>query len=146
MTVAAGGNLTIGSTDAKYAGVFTFRVLTYGTAGGGALPGNEDEDTSVGGINSLLEETDIDVPTGTWGFVNFGVYSDLRLGEWHRFLIADLTGVTAAAGGTAVSSSNSLVFLADEETYFYLGMTTGGKITAAASSTTSPGTVRVRSN
>ena len=33
-TVAGAGNITIGSTDAKYAGVFTFRILTYGTAGG----------------------------------------------------------------------------------------------------------------
>ena len=125
--------------------VIDMQLMTL-TAGGGALPGDEDEDTSVGGINSSLEETDIDVPTGTWGFVNFGVYGDFRLGEWHRFLVADLTGVTAAAGGTTVSSSNSLAFLADEESYFYLGMTTGGKITAATSSDTSPGTVRVRSN
>ena len=47
VTVVAGGNLTIGSTDAKYAGVFTFRVLTYGTAGGGALPGDEQSDDSI---------------------------------------------------------------------------------------------------
>ena len=41
VTVVAGGNLTIGSTDAKYAGVFTFRVLSYGAAGGQQSPGNE---------------------------------------------------------------------------------------------------------
>ena len=42
VTVVAGGNLQIGSTDAKYAGVFTFRVLSYGTAESGQeSPGNE---------------------------------------------------------------------------------------------------------
>ena len=43
VTALTGGNLTIGSTDAKYAGVFTFRILTYGTASesGEESPGSE---------------------------------------------------------------------------------------------------------
>ena len=43
VTALTGGNLTIGSTDAKYAGVFTFRLLSYGTAAesGEESPGSE---------------------------------------------------------------------------------------------------------
>ena len=42
-TVAGAGNITIGSTDAKYAGVFTFRLLTYGVASesGQESPGSD---------------------------------------------------------------------------------------------------------
>ena len=70
------------------------------TAGSGSLPGNEGEDTTVGN-STLFDETTIDVPSGTWGFVNFGDIGEYRLGEWHRFLVADLTGLTDAADGMA---------------------------------------------
>ena len=42
------------------------------TAGGGAQPGSEESDNSVSSTGSIFDETSIDVPSGTWGFVNFG--------------------------------------------------------------------------
>ena len=87
------------------------------------------------------------MPSGTWGFVNFGDIGEYRLGEWHRFLVADLTGLTDAADGDSPSTANSLTFLADEETYFFIGQTSGDKVLVGTSSgSVLPGTVRVRSN
>ena len=147
VTEVAGGNLTIGSTDAKYAGVFTFRVLTYGTAGGGALPGDEQSDDSIAPAAGSFEETTIAVPSSTWGFVHFGDIGDLYLGEWHRFLVADLTGRTAASDGTVVSDANSLMFVANEEHYLFLGHTSGGNVLVGTSDDSiTPDNVRIRSN
>ena len=116
------------------------------TAGSGSQPGNEASDTTVGNM-ALFDETTIDVPSGTWGFVNFGVVGTYRLGEWYRFLVADLTGLADAADGDGPITANSLTFLADEETYFHLGQTSGDKVLVGSSSTTvQPGTVRIRSN
>ena len=143
VTALTAGNLTIGSTDAKYAGVFTFRLLTYGTA----TPGSEQEDASVSPGENTFDETTINVPTDIWGYVNFGVVGDFRLGAWHRFLLADLTGLTDGTDNGAIDSGNALTFLADEETYFYLGQTSGDKVLVGSSrGELSPGTVRIRSN
>ena len=113
----------------------------------GGSPGGEAEDTTVSAGTDLFDETTIDVPSGTWGYVNFGVIGTYRLGEWHRFLVADLTERTDAADGDGPSTANALTFLADEETYFHLGKTSGGKVLVGSSSgTVQPGTVRIRSN
>ena len=112
----------------------------------GGLPGDEQEDTTVGNM-ALFDETTIDVPSGTWGFVNFGDIGAHRLGEWHRFLVADLIGLTDAADGNMPSTANSLTFLANEETYFFIGQTSGDKVLVGSSSAgVQPGTVRIRSN
>ena len=146
-TVAGAGNITIGSTDGKYAGVFTFRILTYGTAGGGGLPGGEESDNSIASIGGAFDATTIDVPSGTWGFVNFADIGEFYSGEWHRFLVADLTGQTAGIDNGAVSDTNSLMFVANEEEYFFLGHTSAGKVLVGASATSvSPSNVRIRSN
>ena len=116
------------------------------TASGGSQPGNESEDTTVGNA-TLFDETTIDVPSGTWGFVNFGNIGAHRLGEWHRFLVADLTERTNAEDGDTPSTANALTFLANEETYFFMGQTSGDKVlVGSSSSSVLPGTVRIRSN
>ena len=116
-------------------------------AAGAAGPGSEAEDTSVSPVTGNFTVTSIDVPTGTWGYVNFGDIGTRYSGEWYRFLVADLTGQTAALNNGAVSDTNSLMFLVEEESYFYLGHTTGGKVLVGRSGgDISPGTVRMRTN
>ena len=95
----------------------------------------------------MFDETSINVPTSTWGYINFGDIGTHRLGEWHRFLVADLTGLADGIDNGAASDANALTFIADEETYFFLGQTSGDKILVGSSSgTVSPSTVRIRSN
>ena len=145
VTALVGGNLTIGSTDAKYAGVFTFRILTYGTSS--EAPGNEESDSTITGFANAFIVTDLDVPSDTWGFVNIGDYGEYRAGAWHRFLVADLTGLADVAAGTAPSDANSLLFPIDAAHDFYLGQTSGDKIAVATGSPDKiPGNLRVRSN
>ena len=73
VTVVAGGNLTIGSTDAKYAGVFDFRILTYGAAS------ESGEESPAEGVTELTADrvsllfykygtTLQDAPTAHWRF------------------------------------------------------------------------------
>ena len=115
-------------------------------AGGVNHPGDEEEDTTVGG-GTVFDATTIDVPSGTWGFVNFGLAADLRLGEWHRFLVADLDGLTDGVDDGTPGNANSLTFFGNEESYFSLGKTSGGKVLVSASmGNFQPGTVRIRSN
>ena len=125
---------------------FTLQLVTV-TAGSGSLPGGEASDTTVAPSNGEFDETTIAVPTGTWGYVNFGNIGTFRLGEWHRFLVADLTGLTAANDNAMATTANALTFQADEETYFYLGRTTGGNVLVGTSNgSVIPGTVRIRTN
>ena len=113
----------------------------------GGSPGDEAEDTSVAPQQNMFVETSINVPTSTWGYVNFGDIGSQRLGEWHRFLIADLTGLTDGTDNGATSDANALMFVADEETYFFLGKTSGDVVLVGSSSgEVQPGTVRIRSN
>ena len=115
-------------------------------AGGVNYPGGEESDSTVGS-GTMFDETTIDVPSGTWAFVNFGVAGGLRLGEWHRFLVADLEGRTDGTDDGVVSDANALTFLGNEEAYFHLGKTSGDKVLVGASMATFlPGTVRIRSN
>ena len=39
----------------------------------GGSPGGEAEDTTVSANTDMFDETTIDVPSGTWGYVNFGI-------------------------------------------------------------------------
>ena len=117
-------------------------------AGGGSGPGSEGEDTTVDPpLGGSFDETSISVPTGTWAYVNFGDIGTFRLGEWHRFLVADLTGLTVSTDGGSATDATALTFLADEETYFFVGRTTGGNVLIGSSrEELNPGTVRIRSN
>ena len=126
---------------------FTMQIVRMTTGGGGgSLPGSEQEDTSVA-PGTAFDETSIDVPTGTWGFVNFGDIGMHRLGEWHRFLVADLTELDDGTDTGPISDANALTFLANEESYFQIGKTSGGKVLVGASrQSIQPGTVRIRSN
>ena len=113
----------------------------------GGTPGSEASDNSIASGDGAFDETTIAVPTGTWGFVNFGDIGEHYSGEWHRFLVADLTGQTAAADGGNISDTNSLMFVANEEVYFFLGRTSGGNILVGSSnSTVTPSNVRMRTN
>ena len=117
------------------------------TAGGGALPGDEQSDNSIAPDGGTFDETTITVPSSTWGFVHFGDIGEFYLGEWHRFLVADLTGRTAASDGAAVSDANSLMFVANEEHYLFLGHNSGGNVLVGTSDdSATPDNVRIRSN
>ena len=117
------------------------------TGGGAEAPGGEQSDDSIAGVAGVFDETTIDVPSGTWGFVNFGDIGEHFSGEWHRFLVADLTGQTASTDGAAVTDTNSLMFVANEEHYFFLGHTSAGKVLVGASADDiTPSSVRIRSN
>ena len=121
--------------------------LTRVTAGSGK-PGGEASDGSISGLQTdQFVVTDIDVPEGTWGYVNVGDVGDQRAGPWHRFLLADLTGRTDVAAGTAPSDANALIFPIDDQGVFYLGQTAGDKVAVAWNqSDRTPGNLRVRSN
>ena len=122
-------------------------LIAAGGVGGQGSPGNEQSDDSIAGLDDTFDETTIDVPSDTWGFVNFGDIGAHFSGEWHRFLVADLTGQTAASDGGSISDANSLMFVANEEHYFFLGHTSGGKVLVGVSeSTVTPSNVRIRSN
>ena len=116
-------------------------------AGGINHPGNEMSDSSISVGANLFDETTIDVPSGTWGFVNFGDIGTHRSGEWFRFLVADLTGLTDGIDNGATSDGNALMFYANEERYFFLGKTSGGKVLVGASNVdVNPSEVRIRTN
>ena len=123
------------------------RVTSAGGSGGQDSPGGEESDNSISGAANTFDETTIDEPSGTWGFVNFGDIGEHFSGEWHRFLVADLTGQTESTDGATINDSNSLMFVANEEHYFFLGHNSGGKVLVGTSdAATTPGNVRIRSN
>ena len=115
-------------------------------SGGGGAPHSEQEDASIATCSSFHQEMSIDVPSSTWGFVNFGEFDTFTSGEWYNFLVADLQGLTETVDGTTdASQANSLMFYADEESYFFLGHTSGDKVTFACStSMNTPDRVRIR--
>ena len=129
---------------------FTLQIVRVRTGAGG-VPGTEHSDSSLdlAGVN-ILDETDIDVPTGTWAWVNPGLITatpdNIRAGAWERFLVEDLTGLDDAADGDAATSVNSLSFgIPQSEHQYRIGKTSGGKITVAVSSTAfTPSEIRVR--
>ena len=115
--------------------------------GGSAGPGDEVSDNSISVGVRTFDETSMSIPSGTWGFVNFGDIGSDFSGEWFRFLIADLEGVTASIDNGAISDANSLMFFGNEEYTLYLGRTSGNNVLAGASNNAiNPGTVRIRTN
>ena len=115
-------------------------------AGGGGLPGDEESDSSIT-ADGTCDETTIDVPSGTWGFVNFGDIGTFRSGEWFRFLVADLEGLTDLADGGTRTDANSLMFFGQEEHQLFIGQTSGDKVVVCSNdAAVAPGTVRIRTN
>ena len=57
--------------------------------------------------------------------MNVGDIGDQRSGVWHRFLLADLTGLTDVAAGTTPSDANALMFPLGGVDMFYLGQDVG---------------------
>ena len=73
VTALVGGNLTIGSTDGKYAGTFTFRLLSFGTvASGQESPGTEGVAELTAGLALATfyayATSAKDAPTSSWRF------------------------------------------------------------------------------
>ena len=116
-------------------------------AGGINAPGNQGADSSIQGGANRCDVTDIDVPSGTWGYVNFGDIGAFNTGAWHRFLVADLTGLTDVIDNGVASDGNSLMFVADEENYLHLAKTSGDKVAVCTSAAAiAPSEVRIRTN
>ena len=132
-----------GATNGAVALEMQFMTLA---AGSGGAPHSEQEDASISTCSTEHQELSINVPGSTWGFVNFGKFDTFTSGEWYNFLVADLQGLTETVDGTTeAAQANSLMFYADEESYFYLGHTSGDKVTFACStSMNTPDRVRIR--
>ena len=121
------------------------------TGAAGSVPGAESSDSSLdfGNIDEL-DETSIDVPTGTWAWINPGVITraagNIRAGAWDRFLVADLTGLPDTADGDTATHLNTLSFdLPGTVESYRIGKTSGDKITVAISQTGfSPSEIRIR--
>ena len=120
---------------------FTLQIVRMRTGAGG-VPGAEHSDSSLDFNNMAdeLDETDIDVPTGTWAWVNPGLITaspdNIRMGAWERFLVADLTELTDSVDGGAATDANTLSFgIVGSDQHYRIGKTSGDKITVGISST-----------
>ena len=141
-------------SDQTYGVVSAYSHFSIHKLGGGAAgedPGEEVSDSSLDlGQANTLDATDIDVPTGTWSWINPGVITDasgnIRVGGWERFLVADLTGLTDSADGDTATDSNTISFdMTGTGEHYRIGKTSGGKITVATSSADfAPSEIRVR--
>ena len=92
-----------------------------------------------------FRETTAGVPTdSTWGFVNFGDIGE-HSGEWHPFMVADLSGQAAASDGDNIYDTNSLMFVANEKVTLFIGRTSGDNVLAGSRTARfAPGKVRIR--
>ena len=121
------------------------------TGAGGTVPGTESSDSTLAVTAAdILDETSIDVPTGTWAWVNPGLVTatpdNIRVGGWERFLVADLTGLTDSVDADTATDSNTLSFQLPGTMHSYrIGKTSGDKITVAASNAEFiPSEIRIR--
>ena len=63
----------------------------------------------------------------------------------YNFLVADLEDLTDAVVGSDSGQDDSLMFYADEESYFFIGHTSGDKVTFSCSAAAlTPDRVRIR--
>ena len=129
---------------------FTLQIVRMRTGAGG-VPGEEHSDSSLTfTVPETLDETDIDVPAGTWAWINPGLITaapgNIRVGAWERFLVSDLTVLPDTADGDTASDTNTLSFgLPVVPEQYRIGQTSGGKITVAVSDiTVTPSEIRVR--
>ena len=115
------------------------------------VQGPESSDSTLTfGLANILDETTVDVPTGTWAWINPGVVvrvdDDIRVGAWERFLVADLTGLDDTADGDESTYLNTISFGIPNTMHAYrIGKTSGDKITVAVSSPDFlPSEIRIR--
>ena len=126
--------------------IIDFQIIV--VTAGSDRPGSEENDNSItGAFANQFIITDIDSPSGTWGFINPGDIGGQRVGSWDRFLIEDLTSLTDVVAGAVPTDANALMFSIDGVDVYFVGQTSGDKIAVAASDSDKlPDNLRVRTN